>query len=57
MYPSQRLAFDKSGQNKPLEPYPVPDKKIPTRKGLFKKTLKDMVKHLIPNPKDFDNEK
>lgn len=59
IYPSQRLAFDKSGQMdlSADKGFSVAEKKIPTRKGLFKKTLKDMVKHLIPNPKDFDNEK
>ncbi len=60
IYPSQRIAFDKGADEGPGLPVTYglrPEKKIPTKKGLFKKTVKDMVKHLIPNPKNFDDEK
>ncbi len=50
IYPSQRIAYDKSGQEQPLE-QPLLEKKIPNRKGLIKKTLWEMVKHLVPNTK------
>lgn len=56
IYPSQRIAYDKSGKEQPPEPVNL-EKKIPNRKTLFKKVLKDMVKHLIPNPKNFEDDK
>lgn len=60
IYPSQRVSFDKGstdGPSVPVQYGPRTEKKIPTKKGMFKKAAKQMFKHLIPNPKGFDDEK
>lgn len=63
IYPSQRISLEggktgdapdasSSNYDTPLRPA-----KIPYRKTMFKQAFKKMVKHLIPNPKGFDDEK
>lgn len=62
IYPSQRISLDsgKSGDG-PSMPIDYGKRlqhtKIPYRKMMFKQAFKQMVKHLIPNPKGFDDEK
>ena len=61
IYPSQRISLEggKTGDDEaaPLtQGQPLHPTKIPTRKALFKQAFKQMVKHLIPNPKGFDEE-
>ena len=53
IYPSQRISLEggKAGEGPMLQTRPVyesAEQKMPTRKGLIKKTLWKMVKHLIP---------
>lgn len=62
IYPSQRISLD-GGKTGDAEHVPTADcarplrpAKIPHRKTLFKQAFKEMVKHLIPNPKGFDDE-
>lgn len=60
VFGSQRISFDKDRQAANLPPdYERPDKarRMSGRKGLLLKTFKEMSKHLIPNPKGFDDEK
>lgn len=60
VYGSQRISFDKEkeGTVGPVD-YERPEKarKMSGRKGLLLKTFKEMSKHLIPNPKGFDDDK
>ena len=59
MYASQRVSFDKdkSGPSVPVDyDHPQHAQRM-TKKGRVLKTLKDMAKHLIPDPKGFDDEK
>lgn len=62
IYPSQRISLDsgKSGDG-PSMPIDYGKRlqhtKMPYRKMMFKQAFKQMVKHLIPNPKGFDDEK
>lgn len=65
IYPSQRISWD-SGKT-PDENPAVPvnygrrasdrQQKMRARKTLFKKAFKEMTKHLLPNPKGFDEKK
>ena len=53
IYPSQRISLEggKAGEGPMLQTRPVyesAEQKMPTRKGLIKKTLWKMVKHLTP---------
>lgn len=63
IYPSQRISLEggKTGDCAAAEDIsPVaPNRpiKIPYRKTMFKQALKQMTKHLIPNPKGFDEDK
>lgn len=63
IYPSQRISLNggKTGDlpNASADNYdqPLRSTKIPYRKTMFKQVLKHMVKHLIPNPKGFDDDK
>ena len=66
IYPSQRISMD---SGKTLEEEPAlhhkhygrraSDRKqrIHPRKTLLKKAVREMVRHLIPNPKGFDEQK
>ena len=60
VYGSQRISFDKEkeGTVGPVD-YERPEKarKMSGRKGMLLKTFKEMSKHLIPNPKGFDDDK
>mgnify|MGYP004477178953 CR=1 FL=1 len=59
VYASQRVSFDKdkSGPSVPVDyDHPQHAQRM-TKKGRVLKTLKDMAKHLIPDPKGFDDEK
>ena len=62
IYPSQRISLD-SGKSADGPSMPIDygkrlqHTKIPYRKTMFKQAFKQMVKHLIPNPKGFDDEK
>ena len=59
VYGSQRISFDKS-KEVPISSvdYANPHKaKRAAKKGMVLKTLKRMSKHLIPDPKGFDDEK
>lgn len=60
VYGSQRISFDKETEASvgPVD-YERPEKarKMAGRKGLLLKTFKEMSKHLIPNPKGFDDDK
>ena len=60
VYGSQRISFDKEKEAGvgPVD-YERPEKarKMSGRKGLLLKTFKEMSKHLIPNPKGFDDDK
>lgn len=59
VYASQRVSFDKnkSGLSVPVDyDHPQQAQRM-TKKGRVLKTLKDMAKHLIPDPKGFDDEK
>ena len=63
IYPHQRISLDggKTGDAPAASAAdydsPVRPTKIPYRKTLLKQALKQMTKHLIPNPKGFDDEK
>lgn len=60
VYGSQRVSFDKDkeGPSVPVD-YDKPHKapRMASRKGMLLKTLKEMSKHLLPDPKGFDDEK
>ena len=62
VYPSQRISLDggKTGDAPDISAAnydkPLRHTKISYRKAMFKQALKQMVKHLIPNPKGFDEE-
>lgn len=66
IYPSQRITWD-SGKipDKPSSNRPIhygrraTDKQTQTkaRKNMLKKAVREMTRHLIPNPKGFDNKK
>lgn len=55
IYPSQRISFDKQSDQQINDPRH--GRRMSGRKGLVLKTFKDMSRHLIPNPKGFDNQK
>ena len=55
IYPSQRISFDKQRDVPVLDSRHA--RRMAARKGLMLKTFKDMSRHLIPNPKGFDNRK
>ena len=59
VYGSQRISFDKHKETTISNvDYSKPHKaQRATQKGIFLKTLKQMSKHLIPDPKGFDDEK
>lgn len=52
LYASQYISFDK--QQEVQIPVTPPGKRRAPRKTMFLKTFKEMSKHLIPNPKGFD---
>lgn len=58
VYTHQRISFDKeeSDGSVPVDYEREAGQKIPVRKGLLKKGLKEMVRHLIPNSKGFDED-
>ncbi len=59
VFGSQRISFDKDQQDVVLpSDYDRPDKarRMSRRKGLLLRTFKEMSKHLIPNPKGFDDD-
>lgn len=55
VYGSQRVSFDKSKEAVVAEPFQT--RRMPNKKGVVLKTFKEMSKHLIPNPKGFDEKK
>lgn len=55
VYGSQRVSFDKQKEIVVADPYQA--KRMPNKKGVVLKTFKEMSKHLIPNPKGFDEKK
>lgn len=63
IYPSQRISLEggKAGETAPSAPtasdLPLRPTKIPYRKTMFKQAFKKMTKHLIPNPKGFEEDK
>ena len=59
VYSSQRISLDKKREKAIAKvDYSNPQKaKRAARKGMLLKTLKQMSKHLIPDPKGFDDEK
>ena len=63
IYPSQRISLEggKTGDAANLSAshydQPLHPTKIPYRKTMLKQAFKQMVKHLIPNPKGFDDDK
>ncbi len=60
IYSSQRISFDKDedGSSTPVDyKHPQKARRLKAKKGRLLKTLKEMSKHLIPNPKGFDEEK
>lgn len=60
VYGSQRVSFDKDkeGPSVPIDyEHPHKARRVANKKGLLLKSLKEMSKHLIPDPKGFDDEK
>lgn len=59
VYGSQLISFDKEkeGPALPVDYAKAASARRMARRGHLLKTLKDMSKHLIPNPKGFDDEK
>ena len=55
VYGSQRVSFDKQKEIVVADPFHA--KRMPNKKGVVLKTFKEMSKHLIPNPKGFDETK
>lgn len=60
VYGSQRVSFDKDKEGPSVSidyEHPHKVRRVANKKGLLLKSLKEMSKHLIPNPKGFDDEK
>ena len=61
IYPSQRISLEggKAGETAAPLPkdQPLRPAKIPYRKTMLKQAFKQMTKHLIPNPKGFEEDK
>lgn len=55
VYASQRISFDKQ-HDSPATDTLSHAKRMSAQKGIMLKTFKEMSKHLIPNPKGFDQE-
>lgn len=57
IYGSQRISFDKHKEAPVDYADPLTARRMTARKGMLLKTLKEMSKHLIPDPKGFDDDK